>query len=199
MTVGSPFGQFPHIISHEVTLRKILPSDVEDLFAIYSDESLFLHSPVMLKKNKDTVAHMVGHFERDFHKGKAIYLGISLEGDPGGLVGLAELFDYQRDTDMITMGYRLNAAYWGKGIATQAVKALTGYLFEVAEVNRVQAFVMPENVKSLGVLRRNGFAQEGIIRQGHVWKGKGLVDLALFAMLKTDYQASKQGVKGEIT
>jgi hypothetical protein len=26
----------------------------------------------MIKKNKDTVANMIGHFERDFHKGKGV-------------------------------------------------------------------------------------------------------------------------------
>ena len=46
---------------------------------------------------------------------------------------------------------------------------------------------MPENTKSLNVLRRNNFVEEGIIRQGHVWKGKGIVDVVLFSMIKSEY------------
>ena len=182
----SPFDAFPHIATDEIVLRKIVPGDLDSLFAIYSNERLFLHSPNMLKKNKPTVENMIGHFERDFHKGKEIFLGISASDSRDMVVGVAEIFDYDRDVNMVTIGYRLNEQFWGQGLATKAVKALTRYLFAEVGINRIQAFVMPENEKSLHVLRRSGFVEEGIIRQGHIWKGKGLVDLVLFSLLKAD-------------
>ncbi len=184
---GNLFDQFPNIITNEITLRKIVPSDIESLFEIYSNERLFLHSPCMLKKNKETVSNMIMHFERDFNKKKCIFLGITLNTNPDFIVGVAEMFEYDRNVNMITIGYRLNECFWGKGIATKTVKAMTEYLFNNIGINRIQAFVMPENDKSLNVLRRNGFVEEGIIRQGHVWKGQGVVDLTLFSRLKSEY------------
>ena len=142
----------------------------------------------MVKKNKDTVANMIGHFERDFHKGKEIFLGICLNSEPDRIVGVAEMFDYSREVNMITIGYRLNDSYWGKGIAAKTVKAMTEYLFNEIGINRVQAFVMPENVKSQKVLQRNGFVKEGTIRQGHVWKGHGVIDLILYSLLKYEVE-----------
>ena len=183
----SPYDQFPNIITDEITLRKIIPSDLDSLFEIYSNEKLFLHSPVMLKKNKDTVANMIGHFERDYNKKKEIFLGISMNSDPENIVGVAEIFDYNREVNMITIGYRINDRFWGRGIATKTVKAMVEYLFNDIGINRIQAFVMPENTKSLNVLRRNNFVEEGTVRQGYVWKGKGVVDLVLFSMIKSDY------------
>ena len=182
----NPYEQFPNIVADEITLRKIIASDLDNLFQIYGNEKLFQYSPVMLKKNKDTVANMIGHFERDFHKRKNIILGICLNNEPNNIVGVAEMFDYSRDVNMITIGYRLNNRFWGKGIATKAVKAMTDYLFNDIEINRIQAFVMPENIKSQNVLQRNGFVKEGIIRQGCVWKGQGVVDLILYSLLKSD-------------
>ena len=181
------FDQFPHITTDEIILRKIIPSDIDSLYEIYSNERLFIHSPNMLKKNKDTVLNMIGHFERDFNKKKMIWLGIVENDNPDYVVGVAEMFDYNHDVNMITIGYRLNDRFWGKGIATKTVKAMTGYLFNSIGINRIQAFVMPENTKSLDVLRRNNYVEEGIIRQGFVWKGKGVVDLMLFSMMKSDY------------
>jgi len=183
----NPYDQFPHITTDEITLRKIVPSDIDSLFEIYNNEELFLYSPYMIKKNKDTVANMIGHFERDFNKKKEIFLGITLNDTPDFIVGVAEMFDYNCDVNMITIGYRLNDRFWGKGIATKTVKAMTDYLFNDTGLNRIQAFVMPENTKSLSVLRRNNFVEEGVIRQGHIWKGKGVVDLTLFSMLKSEY------------
>ena len=181
------FDQFPHIITDDITLRKIIPSDIESLFEIYSNENLFLQSPNMQKKNKETVLNMIGHFERDFNKHKMVWLGIVENDNPDFIIGVAEMFDYNRDVNMITIGYRLNDRYWGKGFATKAVSAMIEYLFNNIGVNRIQAFVMPENIKSLDVLRRNNFVEEGTIRQGFVWKGKGVVDLTLLSMLKSDY------------
>lgn len=180
------YEQFPHIITEEITLRKITASDLDSLYEIYSNERLFQYSPVMLKKNKDTVANMIGHFERDFNKGKEIFLGICLNSDPDNIVGVAEIFDYSQDVNMVTIGYRLNDRFWGKGIATKTVKAMTDYLFNGIGISRVQAFVMPENIKSQNVLERNGFIKEGIVRQGYVWKGKGVIDLILYSQLKSD-------------
>jgi ribosomal-protein-alanine N-acetyltransferase len=48
---------------------------------------------------------------------------------------------------------------------------------------------MPENIKSQEVLKRNGFIKEGVIRQGHMWKGHGVVDLILYSLLKSDYKS----------
>jgi ribosomal-protein-alanine N-acetyltransferase len=180
------YEQFPHIVTDEITLRKIVASDLDSLFEIYSNEKLFQYTPLMLKKNKDTVANMIGHFERDFHKRKEIFLGICLNSEPTNIIGVAEMFDYSQDVNMVTIGYRLNDRFWTKGITTKTVKAMTDYLFTDVGINRIQAFVMPENIKSQNVLQRNGFVKEGMIRQGYVWKGKGVIDLILYSLLKSD-------------
>ncbi|KAJ50194.1 ribosomal-protein-alanine N-acetyltransferase [Clostridium tetanomorphum] len=184
----SLYEQFPHIVADEITLRKIVDSDLDNIFEIYSNEKLFQYTPIMLKKNKSTVANMIGHFERDFHKRKCIFLGICLNSEPNNIVGIAEMFDYSNDVNMITIGYRLNHRFWSKGIATKTVKAMTDYLFNDIGINRIQAFVMPENIKSQNVLQKNGFNKEGIIRQGYVWKGQGVVDLILYSLLKADIE-----------
>ncbi|MEO3947487.1 GNAT family protein [Gorillibacterium sp. CAU 1737] len=186
MAVKSPYEHFPYITADEVTLRKTVPSDVDDLFELYSNENQFRHSPVMLRKTKEAVANMIGHFERDFLKKKLILLGICLNSESDRVVGTVELFDYAPEVNAITIGYRLQNRVWGQGIATKAVAAMLEYLIGDLEINRVQAFVMPENEKSQHVLLRNGFTLEGTIRQGHVWKGHGVVDLMLYSRLRSD-------------
>ena len=180
------YEQFLHIATDEITLSKIVAADIDSLFEIYSNEKLFQYTPLLLKKNKDTVANMIGHFERDFNKRKEIFLGICLNSEPNNIIGVAEMFDYLLDVNMVTIGYRLNDRFWARGIATKTVKAMTDYLFTDIGINRIQAFVMTENIKSQNVLQRNDFVKEGIVRQGYMWKGKGVIDLILYSLLKSD-------------
>lgn len=186
------FAAFPYLTSAILVLRKIEPDDVDALFAIYSDETLFRYTPGSARKTRDAVSNMVGHFQRDFDKRKIIFMGICLAGDPGHIVGVAEIFDYDRKVNCITIGYRLHRAFWSRGIATEAVRMMVGYLFTEIGINRIQAYVMPENTRSHSVLLRNGFQKEGTIRQGYVWTGKGVVDLTLYSLLASDIISKEQ-------
>lgn len=186
MSENSLFSEFPLIKTSEISLRKIEKSDLDDLHSIYSNKNLFKYRPSEAKKNRSTVENMISHFERDFNKRKTIFLGICLNEDLNKIVGVAEIFDFDAKVNMVTIGYTLNEDYFGKGIATKTVKALLDYLFNTIGVNRVQAYVMPNNIKSKNVLERNHFTKEGTIRQGAIWTGKGVVDLDLYSFLRSD-------------
>ncbi|HPF88589.1 MAG TPA: GNAT family protein [Candidatus Limiplasma sp.] len=183
------FAKFPHIESDDLILRKIEPEDLDGLCAIYLNETIFRYIPGKVYKTRAAVSNMIGHFERDFGKRKTIFLGICLAAAPEYIVGVAELFDYDKAVNMVTLGYRLNEDYWSQGIAAMTVRLLTDYLFNEIGINRIQAFVMPENVKSHAVLMRNGFHKEGTIRQGALWTGKGIVDLTEYSLLRNDKNA----------
>lgn len=180
------FSKFPFIETSEITLRKIEKTDLDNLYSIYSNENLFKYRPGLVKKNKSTVENMISHFERYFGKNKTIFLGICNNKDLKRIIGIAEIFDFDETVNMVTIGYTLNEDYWGQGFATKTVKALLNYLFNTIGVNRVQAFVMPSNIKSKNVLERNRFLKEGTIRQGTAWTGKGVIDLDLYSFLKSD-------------
>jgi [ribosomal protein S5]-alanine N-acetyltransferase len=181
------FSKFPFILTSEITLRKIEKNDLDDLYSIYSNENLFKYNrPGKAKKNKSTVENMISHFQRDFSKKKEIFLGICRNDDLKRIIGVAEIFDFDTKVNMVTIGYTLNEDYWGHGFATKTVGALRDYLINTIGINRIQAFVMPINIKSKNVLERNGFIKEGIIRQGAVWTGIGVVDLDLYSFLKSD-------------
>jgi [ribosomal protein S5]-alanine N-acetyltransferase len=180
------FSEFPFIQTSEISLRQIEKTDFDDLYEIYRNENLFKYRPSEAKKNKSTVENMISHFERDFNKKKTIFLGICLNENLKRIIGVAEIFDFDAKVNMVTIGYTLNENYWGNGVATKAVKALADYLFNTIEVNRIQAFVMPNNIKSKNVLLRNKFTKEGTIRQGAAWSGKGIIDLEVYSFLKSD-------------
>jgi ribosomal-protein-alanine N-acetyltransferase len=184
------FEQFPTLESEQLLLKKIEVSNLNEVFGIYSNDQVFEYCGIIPKHNKDTVKNMIGHFERDFTKGVRVKWGIFLKNNPYILLGIIEVMDFNQKVDMVTIGYFLAEPYWGKGIAAQAIQLVVKYLFETAEVNRIQAEVMPFNERSKRVLLKNGFTKEGTLRQAHVWSGKGLVDLEIYSILAEEYFAS---------
>jgi len=183
------FAEFPRITNGDVIIRKMIDSDLDSLFDICSNDNVYKYSPTFLyTKSQTTLKNAIEHLGgRDFEKKKHIIAGICLPDNSEKIVGTAEMFDYEKKVNMITIGYKINENFWGRCIATKTVSAMVDYLFNQIGMNRIQAFVMPENIKSQNVLMKNGFLKEGIIRQGHVWKGKGVVDLVLFSLLRSDY------------
>lgn len=180
----NPFSHFPEIKTEDILLRKITSQDLDALCVIYQNPNVFRYIPGDAKKSRETVRHLVDHFERDFRKGKELFLGICLPESPDQLIGVAEMFHYDPKVNMVTVGYRLEEQFWGKGYAARAMRALCAYLFDDIGINRIQAFVMPENPASMRVLEKCGFVREGYIRQGSFCRGKGIVDLVSFSLLK---------------
>lgn len=183
------FKSFPIIENEHLRMKKIEEQDLDDYVEINMNKELYQFKPGEPRKTVEAVLNIIGHHERDFRKKIIINLGIYVKED-NKMVGVAELFDFDKKVDAATIGYTLNKEYWGKGIATKATAMLLDYLFNEIEVNRVQAFVMPQNERSKKVLLRNHFVKEGTIRQGNYWRGRGIVDLELYSILKEEYKVN---------
>ena len=85
-----------------------------------------------------------------------LILGIFLmEGE--NFCGLAEMYGPRNAIHKISIGYRLAEPYWSKGIASDTVSLMTGYLFRKAGIKITTASTMIENKASAQVLKKNGF------------------------------------------
>jgi RimJ/RimL family protein N-acetyltransferase len=58
------------------------------------------------------------------------------------------------------IGYRLMPEFWGKGLATEAVRAWVGHCFTELDLPRVIAIIEPENGASIRVAEKAGMAFE---------------------------------------
>ncbi|MCK6690586.1 MAG: GNAT family N-acetyltransferase [Thermoanaerobaculia bacterium] len=76
-----------------------------------------------------------------------------------GGIGLHPQHDIQRYN--AEMGYWLAEPYWGKGIATRAVKQMIDFGFQNLEINRIFARPYGSNLASQRVLEKAGFRLEG--------------------------------------
>lgn len=81
------------------------------------------------------------------------------------------------------IGYWLGEKYWGKGIATEALIAVTKYAFDNFDIVRLYAGVYEWNKSSIRVLEKAGYNFEARLRKAVTKNGK-TVDEFLFAKIK---------------
>jgi RimJ/RimL family protein N-acetyltransferase len=106
-----------------------------------------------------------------------------VQGEAVGGIGLEVGSDIQCRSAEI--GYWLGEAFWGKGIATDAVRATTGYGFEALDLTRVFAVSFANSSASIRVLEKCGYVREGIMRRSVIKEGV-VIDQVLYALTDQD-------------
>lgn len=89
-----------------------------------------------------------------------------------GAVGWVSLRINDRKEGAAEIGYSILREYRGKGVATEAVRALLNEAFDVAGVARVQAFCVPANEPSRRLLKRLNFCSDGVLPHGATISGR---------------------------
>jgi len=79
-------------------------------------------------------------------------------------------------------GYWLGEPYWGRGIMTEAVKAVSSYVMRRFGLIRLEAPVFEWNPASMRVLEKCGFVREGVLRASAVKDGQ-VIDRVLYALI----------------
>jgi ribosomal-protein-alanine N-acetyltransferase len=114
--------------------------------------------------------------------------GLAL-GPADQLIGTCGFVDWSRDHQWADLAYDLAPDHWGKGLMGRAVAAVVEWAFRDGLVDRVQAFVRVDNVRSSRVLERAGFAREGCLRGYRVCRGQRH-DFYVYGRLRSDSAAA---------
>ena len=85
------------------------------------------------------------------------------------------------------IGYWVAEPYWGRGIATLAVREMTRYAFSHFHVTRLFANVFEGNPASERVLEKCGYVYEGTMRKC-VYKERTFRDQKIYALLRADWK-----------
>ena len=85
------------------------------------------------------------------------------------------------------IGYFLAKPQWGKGYATEAVRAVLRFGFGPLALNRIDARCMPVNTASERVMQKVGMKYEGLLRKA-MYKNGAFHDVKLYARIAEDQE-----------
>ncbi|HYD15954.1 MAG TPA: GNAT family protein [Hyphomicrobium sp.] len=135
---------------------------------------------------KSAYRRRIKHYQREAREDLG-YAFLVFESDSDRLIGGLTLSNVRRGvTQSAMLGYWLGVPHVGAGRMTAAVRAALPHAFEPLRLHRVEAAAQPTNVRSIAVLNRAGFTEEGLARRYLKINGQWQ-DHLLFAILAEDW------------
>jgi ribosomal-protein-alanine N-acetyltransferase len=193
MNRKTAFRKFPEIRTKRLILRQPSMKDVQWYFEHFS-------SPEVVWGGGEPGPRDMGAARKEFRKylvelyrkrlGFRWIITLKGEGQPIGSLGFykwAASAGYQAE-----MGYDLAREHWGKGMMTEAMRAVIDFGFEKMELNRIEVFIMPRNKRSIKMIKSLGFKREGLLRQRYFDEFGHFTDDILFSMLRSDWKEAKR-------
>jgi RimJ/RimL family protein N-acetyltransferase len=141
-------------------LRRWKESDAEPFFRINSDSRVMEFFPTCLTRaESDTlIARATAHFER--HGFGPFAAEIRATGELAGFVGLMVPNFEAHFTPCVEIGWRLGAAYWNQGLATEGAHAVLRLAWGALGLPEVVSFTVPANVRSRRVMAKLGMTYD---------------------------------------
>ncbi len=113
---------------------------------------------------------------------------IEFEGTPIGNISAVHLNEKSEHAEL---GYCMGYDYWGKGIMTEAAKAVIDFLFSEVGVNRVAIGHAVKNPASGRVAQKCGLTYEGTSRQYYKSFSGEFHDVSHYGILRSEWEAQK--------
>jgi len=180
------------VVTYETPRLRIRPLCSSDAESIHreggnreiADTMISLPHPFPL----DQVEQFIARMEAERENGEAFAFVIELKNN-GEFVGCIEIRAIDREHKQAEISSWTARPFWGQGYMTEVVGAILPFAFDDLGMNRVYAFHMVRNPATGRVLQKNGFRQEGLLRQ-RVWKWDRFENVAIWAILKGDVGGS---------
>lgn len=177
----------PILETHRLRLRPLSQADAPALQQAASqpqvaDTLISLPHPYP----EGEAARYISRQAATYEAGEAVTFVVERKLEPG-LGGIIEMRAIELEHSQAELSFWLAVGLWGQGYMSEALRPLLRFGFEDLGLNRLYAYHMTKNPGSGKVLQKNGFVQEGLLRQ-RVRKAGVFEDVKLWAILHADWQ-----------
>lgn len=182
--LGDPFAdELPVLDAARVRLRHPRAGDDVRVLAIFGDPvamRYWSHEPLA---DLEVAREYLRAIDRGFAE-RTLFQWAIADREDDELIGTVTLYNWSARHGRAELGYMLGPAFWNRGFATEAVRAVIDFGFERMELHRIEADVDPRNRASVALLERLGFVREGFLRERWLTYGERS-DSALYGLLRS--------------
>lgn len=173
----------PELRTARLCLRPFRPEDAPRVSALIDDPEIARNTLTIPHPYPGGLAErwIAGRAEEWAAGRKAVWAVCVADGELLGALGL-HLEPAHRRAEL---GYWIGREHWGRGYATEAVRAVVDLAFDELGLERVFAHHFAWNPASGRVLEKAGLKREGLLRS-HVQKDGRAVDDVLYGLARAD-------------
>lgn len=164
-------------------VREFRPDDASSLARHGNNRKIWLNLRDLFP-HPYAEAHAAGYIAHVRNRSEILSFAIDVGGEAVGGISLRRGEDIERYT--AELGYWLGEEFWGRGIATEAIRDVTERGFALHGLIRIFAVPFTRNTASCRVLEKNGYKCEGTMRRSAIKNGV-IEDQYLYAVLREEY------------
>jgi RimJ/RimL family protein N-acetyltransferase len=112
------------------------------------------------------------------------FFAIEVDKQLVGSIGIISKTDIYRKN--FEIGFFLVENFWGKGIITRAIKAVSSYAFSEFDIVRIYAETFSDNIGSQRALEKAGFRLEATLKRSII-KNEIIKDSCIYSILREDF------------
>lgn len=148
----------------QVYLRALEPKDLEFLYQLENDTSIWEISGTLKPYSKKVLRLYLENAHRDIYEVKQLRLCICDMNDV--CIGLIDLFDFDPKNKRAGMGIVIvNPEDRNKGRGAEALSLLCNYAFTILDLHQLYANILEENKNSIHLFEKLGFEKIGLKKE----------------------------------
>ncbi|MBR6917456.1 MAG: GNAT family N-acetyltransferase [Clostridia bacterium] len=194
--IESVFYSPPEIYTERLILRAISSKDAPDMFEYSSDENVTKYLTWETHCDLHYTKSNIKRILKAYKSGRFFDWALVLKST-GKMIGTCGFTSFSYLNDSCEIGYVVNPAYHGCGIATEGASRVIEFAFGVLGAKSVVAKCMEENIASIRVMEKCGMVFDAKIARGAV-KQNRYVDVIQYKLTKERYELKYQIPNGGI-
>lgn len=175
------FTPFPNLETDRLLLRRVNAGDVKEILMLRSNPKTMQYIPRPLIKTDEEALEHIAMIDHKIEVNEGINWAVTLKDSPK-LIGIIGHYRIKPEHYRAEIGYMLLPYYQGKGIMTEAVKAVVHYGFNDLKLHSIEAVIAPENLASAKVLENNNFVKEAHFKDYEFYEDRFL-DSAIYSII----------------
>lgn len=169
-TIYRSFSHLPELHTERLTLRKMLVGDSEDMYEYARRDDVTRYLTWNPHPDRAYTHEYLEYIGGRYSAGMFYDWAIVFR-EHRKMIGTCGFTSFNCTHDSAEVGYVLNPAYWGKGIATEALSRVLRFGFEELHLHRIEAKFIKGNERSRHVMEKVGMTFEGYNREAMRVKG----------------------------
>ena len=159
--------------TNRLTLRRLVPDDLDALYALYSDPEMRLYFPPEGASPDRTLTREETKEELDWFlnghpRHPELGLWATILKDTGEFIGRCGLLPWTIDgQDEVEVAYMIDKRYWRRGLGVEAARGIRDYAFNQLGLSRLICMIDGENAASIGVAEGIGMTFEKEVVDEH--------------------------------